>query len=934
VVLAAAAQAPYANCINFGGFAIFQCANQAFFQPPPDFDPNVYVVDPNGDVANISAVFWQIGFGNRTLNNGNGSSGTGFAAGFNGNDSGTLVIAVKDGFVATGNSSLPAGSTCISASNWANTGVDGCCDNPRSVLLAKAADGILNPYYDVYYSSNGTQGLYSLDWQQDYPMAVLLKNQNGTFFAIAAVAAVNRGNTGGDGDCSTMPPTGNPAACDFRPGFYNFRDVNNGLQNPADPNRMNVIPWQAAPVASLLSDTQVNPMDPNSPHDIHLQWTVPTVFSDGSVRPTTNPGMGGGTCTSPGCSGTNDPTRSPGVGVNDVAGKFGGLVHFVFDVADSADPNFTTILQTIPGADPNDSLITIPNGQCFRLRTIFGKQPETITFNATNCRLGKCGDIGYEVVSPRACVQGVVCIPQPAEICNGVDDTCDNAIDEGDPGGGIPCDTGLKGQCMFGITHCVTDPNTLVTSDKCIQLTVPDPNLPSPTDPNRNEDPNDIVADPNHPTLYPQPDVCNGLDDECDGVVDTNNPGGNLACDTGRPGECRFGITRCLKNPVTLVTSDVCLQLTTPDPNLPSPTNPDPNVREGPNDIVADPNHHTLFPDVEICNGKDENCNGTLDDLPPGVVPSCGIGACARLGTCDPNNNPPLTCTPGAPTSEICNGIDDDCNGIVDDPNPNDPNNLVNIICNTGRPGPCATGLTHCTGLGFTSVCAQLTVPDPNIPLPLPGDPNHHEDPNEMVADPNHPLLFPQTETCNLVDDNCDGQVDNFTPMCGIGGCLRSGTCTAGVAMCTPGQAGPTEFCDGLDNDCDGVIDDVDPNNAVVPCSLYFTSPLNGDVMDCTNPTNTQPTLTWHPAQFDKFDVFISTDPSFKSSLGISSGKRLLTTTSWKVPRNKWVSLCKKATDGGSLYIKIQGLDVNVTTKNPLRRFFSPVVVTTVDKIP
>src|SRR5258706_2843048 len=161
-------------------------------------------------------------------------------------------------------------------------------------------------------------------------------------------------------------------------------------------------------------------------------------------------------------------------------------------------------------------------------------------------------------------------------------------------------------------------------------------------------------------------------------------------------GECQHGITRCFTDPNTQVTSLKCLQLTVPDPNLPSPT--DPNRNEDPNDKVSDPNHQLLFPAAELCNNKDDNCNGDIDDL-GSTIAWCGVRACERLGTCDPLNNPALTCTAGTPSPEICNGIDDNCDGKVDNADPNDPNNLVGIACNTGHPGSCAPGIAECIGL-------------------------------------------------------------------------------------------------------------------------------------------------------------------------------------------------------------------------------------------
>src|SRR5262245_14326099 len=80
----------HAICIDpQGGFAIFQCNDLAYFAPSTTSGVQVPMAfDPNGRPTNVSAVFWQIGFGNGTLNTGGGTSGTGMAASsFNGNDS-------------------------------------------------------------------------------------------------------------------------------------------------------------------------------------------------------------------------------------------------------------------------------------------------------------------------------------------------------------------------------------------------------------------------------------------------------------------------------------------------------------------------------------------------------------------------------------------------------------------------------------------------------------------------------------------------------------------------------------------------------------------------------------------------------------------------------------------------------------------------------
>ncbi len=77
----------------------------------------------------------------------------------------------------------------------------------------------------------------------------------------------------------------------------------------------------------------------------------------------------------------------------------------------------------------------------------------------------------------------------------------------------------------------------------------------------------------------------------------------------------------------------------------------------------------TIRPDRsdDSCDGVDQNCNGVADEGYLEHQSSCGVGACASFGDAKCQNGVVVdTCTPGAPSTETCNGIDDNCDGIVD----------------------------------------------------------------------------------------------------------------------------------------------------------------------------------------------------------------------------------------------------------------------------
>ncbi|MBI5485997.1 MAG: hypothetical protein HY905_01555 [Deltaproteobacteria bacterium] len=198
---------------------------------------------------------------------------------------------------------------------------------------------------------------------------------------------------------------------------------------------------------------------------------------------------------------------------------------------------------------------------------------------------------------------------------------------------------------------------------------------------------------------------------------------------------------------------------------------------------------------AETCNAVDDDCDGLTDDLPD---VTCGAGACERVVPACAGGVPNL-CVPGDPGSERCgDGIDGDCDGSVDE----------GCLCADDDVQPCYDGPPATRGSGACRDGSQVCVGG--------------------RWDPCMGEVLPTDESCNLVDDDCDGDTDEGlgeTP-CGTGACRRTAdNCLGGASReCVPGTASP-EACDGLDNDCDGVTDEDLPELACGVGTCEVTRP-------------------------------------------------------------------------------------------------------------
>lgn len=166
-------------------------------------------------------------------------------------------------------------------------------------------------------------------------------------------------------------------------------------------------------------------------------------------------------------------------------------------------------------------------------------------------------------------------------------------------------------------------------------------------------------------------EVCNGLDDDCDGTTDEGCAVLTFYADADGDS---YG------NPSSFITT------TNPVP---------PSGYVSDNTDCNDGNAGVNPAATEICNNIDDNCNGSTDegfDLDNDGFTSCN-------GDCDDNNN---AVYPGA--TEICNGIDDNCNGLTDD----NTTPLSAPLSITGTAAACLPGVAG-TATFSTSAVAGAT---------------------------------------------------------------------------------------------------------------------------------------------------------------------------------------------------------------------------------
>jgi hypothetical protein len=377
-------------------------------------------------------------------------------------------------------------------------------------------------------------------------------------------------------------------------------------------------------------------------------------------------------------------------------------------------------------------------GICGRVCNLAHTTSSSCTMGA--CAVGGCmpGFVDRDGVAGNGCEYACTPSGGGTETCNRIDDDCDGNVDEGDPGGGGTCGS-TTGICTQGTNHCVGGALTCMGGTS------------------------------------PGVESCNGMDDDCDGTVDDGNPGGGASCGNST-GVCLPGRQTCMAGSLQCVGG--------------------------------------TGPTTEACDNIDNDCDGMVDNGDPGGGGSCGISTGACMPGVQHCMGGALACTGGVgPTLETCNTMDDDCDGTVDN-----GYDLMNDVRNCGSCGHVCS-FPHAVSACMAGTCVVAACAGGYVNLDMSTtNPNGCEYMCSRTS---------ATESCNGVDDNCNGMTDEGVTAPSMF-CRQAGVCAGSTATCMGSMGFVCNYaaratamgtvyettetrCDAFDNDCDGLVNEQFP---------------------------------------------------------------------------------------------------------------------------
>ncbi|MBU0976632.1 MAG: putative metal-binding motif-containing protein [Patescibacteria group bacterium] len=280
-------------------------------------------------------------------------------------------------------------------------------------------------------------------------------------------------------------------------------------------------------------------------------------------------------------------------------------------------------------------------------------------------------------------------------------------------------------------------------------------------------------CDDRNETVYPgAPEICDGLDNDCNGSVPANEK--DIDGDDYRvcDGDCNDNDS--------LIYPGAAERCNGEDDNC------DGTIPVGEKDQDGDgfmgcegdckDKDNTIYPGAkEVCDGKDNDCDGKVDE---NLNKPCGTntGICTvgfEICVAGEWGN----CSGVQPQNEVCDGLDNDCDSSIDEGCSCDSGTTQSCGSDTGI---CAIGTQWCEGGSWGGCIGSVG---------------------------------PSTEICDEQDNDCDGSVDeNLKKSCGT----DIGECKSGTAKCVDGSwegcsgavNSEDEKCDEKDNDCDGTVDE------------------------------------------------------------------------------------------------------------------------------